>query len=52
VTELHIPASSFAPYRYEPGNVIDPKTRGRADIAMLKGTALEVIEVKEATWGG
>jgi hypothetical protein len=30
--------------------VIDPDIYGRADIAMLRGTALELIEVKEATW--
>ena len=61
--ELEIPGGSAAVLRTEPaprrgGDVITPQVlsaisdvEGRADIAVLNGTALEVIEVKRATWG-
>lgn len=52
--ELAIPGGSAAPMRTE-GDVIPPQTigdtiSGSADIAVLTGTALEIIEVKRATW--
>ena len=58
--ELSLPGASAAPYRTEPtkgqgGDVINPQTIGedifgRADLAVLTGQALDIIEVKEATW--
>ncbi len=57
--ELGLPGASAAPFRTEPrrgrGDVIDPQTIGdaifgRADIAVRTGTALEIVEVKRATW--
>ena len=57
------PAAAPRPCVPEPaprrgGDVITPQVlsaisdvEGRADIAVLNGTALEVIEVKRATWG-
>ncbi|MBW4518160.1 MAG: DUF4157 domain-containing protein [Scytolyngbya sp. HA4215-MV1] len=55
--EFCIPAASFDPYR--PGKQEirwDKRTPdclqgdGKADIALLNGSTLEIIEVKEATW--
>jgi hypothetical protein len=60
--ELDVPGGSAAPWRTEPGpgrsdEIIDPQVLsevldigGRADIALLNGTTLELLEVKEATW--
>jgi hypothetical protein len=59
--ELPIPAGTAAPWRTDTGlgdddTVIDPQilaegTRGSADIAMMvDDPALELLEVKEATW--
>lgn len=59
--ELGIPAGSARPQRTEPargsgkGDVIEPQTidekiLGKVDVAVLTGTALELIEVKRATW--
>jgi hypothetical protein len=58
--ELGLPGGSAAPFRTEPGgrgkgDVIKPQTigediSGRVDLAVLTGTALELIEVKRATW--
>ena len=59
--ELCIPGASFDPYRPDPQDIaIAIRTRrgfclqgdGKADIALLNGSTLEVIEVKEATWDG
>jgi hypothetical protein len=58
--ELPLPAGSAAPWRTDQGgsrgHVIDPQVigpgiRGQVDLAVLTGNALEVIEVKQATWG-
>jgi outer membrane protein OmpA-like peptidoglycan-associated protein len=58
-TELCLPAASFDPYRPDTQD-IDIAIRtppgfclqgdGKADVALLNGSTLEVIEVKEATW--
>ena len=60
--ELDVPAGSAAPWRTEPwrgtdDTVIEPQElseifdiAGRADIVLLNGTTLEVLEVKAATW--
>lgn len=56
--EFPIPAGSAAPLRTDSSrtpNVINPQVIGEdiighADIAQLNGTALELIEVKRATW--
>ena len=60
--ELDVPGGSAAPWRTEPApgrsdTVIEPQILseifgigGLADIAVLNGTTLEVVEVKEATW--
>jgi outer membrane protein OmpA-like peptidoglycan-associated protein len=62
-TELVIPAGSAAPWRTEPrpgksDKVIPPQKiggkagKGQADVGLLRGSTLEVLEVKEATWYG
>jgi outer membrane protein OmpA-like peptidoglycan-associated protein len=61
-TELVIPAASADPWRTEPppwksDKVIEPQEfggeggYGKADVGLLIGSTLEVLEVKEATWG-
>jgi hypothetical protein len=56
--ELYLPGASAAPWRTEPGagrqdnqidpQIISPDGFGRADVAVLTGSALEIIEVKKA----